>query len=561
MNKDLGQTAEEQIWAATQEALVELGAVGVNFAVEWPADLAHGDFAVNAAMAGAKQLGKNPRELADELAPRIAEKLGDLASKVSVAGPGFINITLSNDSIREQIQSALNSTSEDSVVKWGSNLAGAGSRVIVEFSCPNPFKEMHIGHLMSTIIGEPIARLIEASGATVCRDTYGGDVGPHVAKALWGLREKGITDPATPEEIGAAYAHGSRAYEESPEIKEAIDALNVSIYKGDDAELMELWRKGKDVSVEAFKDLYRILSTHFDYYIFESETAPIGMRVVQDQLARGVFEESEGAIIYKGEKVGLHTLVFITSRGTPTYEAKDVGLAFLKEERWPSDRSIIITAAEQVGHFKVFLAALSEIAPLVAAKTSHVPHGFLTLTTGKMSSREGNVIGARQLIQDVVTKALEKNPDPLIAEQVALGAVKYAILKPSAGSNVIFDFDRSLSLEGDSGPYLQYAVVRAKSVLAQEAVSPDESEPSEPYTLERLIVRFPKVVATAQAELAPHTVLQYLTTLASEWNSFYANEKIRGGTHESYKRKIAQAFIVTMENGLDLLGISVPERM
>ncbi len=349
---------ETEIKNATAAALAECGATDVNFAVEWPADMKHGDYAVNAAMAAAKALGKNPRELADALAPKIQEKLGMLASKVEVAGPGFINITLSHETITENISIA-NSLAE----KWGSNDANFGKRVIIEFSCPNPFKEMHVGHMMSTIIGESLARITESTGATVCRDTYGGDVGPHVAKALWGLRKAGITEPATAEEIGKAYAHGSRSYEESPDVKEEIDTLNVSIYKGDDHELMELWRKGKDVSVEAFRELYRFLDTHFDYYFYESETSQIGLDVVKDGVERGVFEESDGAIIFNGEKrgkeKGLHTLVFVTSRGTPTYEAKDMGLAFLKEERWPSDESIITTAAEQVGHFNVFLAALS----------------------------------------------------------------------------------------------------------------------------------------------------------------------------------------------------------
>jgi arginyl-tRNA synthetase len=433
--------------------------------------------------------------------------------------------------------------------------------VIIEFSCPNPFKEMHIGHLMSTIIGESLARIIESSGAKVCRDSYGGDVGPHVAKALWGLRQVGTTEPESAEEIGKAYAHGSRAYEESSEIKGEIDSLNVEIYRGNDKELMELWRKGKDVSVEAFQNLYRILNTHFDYFFFESETAPIGLDVVKDGLERGVFEESDGAIIYKGEKVGLHTLVFVTSRGTPTYEAKDLGLAFLKEERYPSDESIIVTAAEQVGHFRVFL---SEIAPLVAAKTRHVPHGLLRLTTGKMSSREGNVITAADLIKNVIEKALERNPDPIIAEQVAIGAIKYSILKSSAGSDIIFDFEKSLSLDGDSAPYLQYAVVRAKSILAKLAEMPeseDQTEPENPYLLERLVIRFPEVVVEARENLAPHTIVQYLTQLASEWNSFYANEKIIDGEHQEYKKALARAFVTTMENGLNLLGISIPERM
>lgn len=551
---------ESLIRNATIDALAECGAADVNFAVEWPADMKHGDYSVNAAMAAAKALGRNPRELADELAPKIQEKLGSIASQVEVAGPGFINITLSAVSVAGQIALAAGLGKE-----WGTTATQEGKRVIIEFSCPNPFKEMHIGHLMSTIIGESLARITESTGATVCRDTYGGDVGPHVAKALWGLRKSGITEPATAEEIGKAYAHGSRAYEESPEIKEEIDALNVAIYKGDDHELMELWRKGKDVSLEAFRELYRLLDTHFDYYFFESEAAPIGMDIVKDGMERGVFEESDGAIIFNGEKrgkeAGLHTLVFVTSRGTPTYEAKDLGLAFLKEERWPSDESIIITAAEQIGHFNVFFAALSEIASLIAAKTRHVPHGFLRLTTGKMSSREGNVVTAAGLIKDVLEKTVAKNEDPLIAEQVAMGAIKYSILKQSAGSDIMFDFDRSLSLEGDSGPYLQYALVRAKSVLAKESPSQDETLPAEPYLLERLIVRFPEVVVTAQKHLAPHTIAQYLTQLASEWNSFYANEQVVGGTHEAYKRQLAQAFVTTMQNGLHLLGIPTPERM
>ncbi len=561
-----------EIKKATAEALLEFGAKNAQFVVEWPVEIAHGDYATNAAMVAAKELGQNPRELASALAPLIAAKLEPLVASVETAGPGFINITLSPETVSRKVNEAIHLGAE-----WGKNNSQLDKRIIIEFSCPNPFKEMHIGHMMSTIIGESIARLTEFSGATVCRDTYGGDVGPHVAKALWALQKKNITEPVSAEEIGIAYAEGSRAYEEDDKVKAEIDALNVEIYKGTNDSRMNLWRKGRDVSLEAFRDLYRILDTHFDYYIFESETAPIGMRIVQDAAQSGVFEESDGAIIFNGEKrgkeKGLHTLVFITSRGTPTYEAKDIGLAFLKEERWPSDESIILTAAEQVGHFKVFLAALSEIAPALAEKTHHVPHGFLRLTTGKMSSREGNVIAAHSLIASVIEKALERNSDLLIAEQVALGAIKYAILKASAGSDIVFDYEKSLSLEGDSGPYLQYALARAKSLrmnskhISSEDSSVDESSHKIQegvlvvYDIERRIIRFPEIVEEAQKNLAPHTIAHYLTQLASEWNSFYAQGKIIGSSDESHKLRVTDAFIVTMENGLKLLGISAPEKM
>lgn len=554
MGKYILQKMETLIGDAVRKALQEMGAENVSFVVEWPADLTHGDYAVNAALASAKQLGKSPREVADALVPSIKEALGEEAESVSVAGPGFINIKLSPSAIRKEVARAKDKD-------WGKGTANEGKRVIVEYSCPNPFKEMHIGHLMSTVIGEAVSRVVENSGAHVIRDSYGGDVGPHVAKALWALRKDGVTDVANASEVDKAYAKGSRAYEESETTKAEIDALNQEIYKGEDAELMRLWTRGREACLESFRELYKVLGTHFDYFFFESETAPIGMEAVKAGLAKGVFKESDGAIIYDGEKKGLHTLVFITSRDTPTYEAKDIGLAFLKEERVGSDASFIITAAEQIGHFNVFLAALEELAPLVAAKTSHIPHGFMRLTTGKMSSREGNTISARALLAEVIEKAKEKNDDPLVAEAVAVAAVKYMILRQAPGGDIIFDPEKSLSLEGDSGPYLQYALVRAKKILAYDAESAGEEIPEAPYLIERLIIRFPEVAARAERERAPHHVTQYLTQLAGAWNSFYASEQVLGSAEEKYKQGVAKAFANTMERGLTLLGIPAPERM
>lgn len=520
-------------------------AAGLKAVVRRPPSLEMGDYAV---FAGAE---------ADQAAEAIRNELGDSAAKVEVAGKGFVNVTLAQSAVNFALAEAAAQG-----VEWGKGSTDAGQRVIIDYTDPNPFKEMHIGHLMSNVIGESLGRLIENEGATVIRACYQGDVGPHVAKALWGLQQAGVMEPSTAKEIGDAYVAGSRAYEESPDAKAEIDAINQAIYAGDNHELMELWRKGRDVSLKAFEQLYKILGTTFDYYFFESETSAPGARIVRDGVAQGIFEESDGAVIYRGEKVGLHTLVFITSRGTPTYEAKDIGLAFLKEERVQSDRSIIVTAAEQAGHFKVMFAALGEIAPLLAEKTAHVPHGFLRLATGKMSSREGNVITAVSLIEDVIKKAGEKNEDPLIAEQVAIGAIKYMVLRQSPGSDIIFDPEKSLSLEGDSGPYLQYALVRAKKILTYVGNGAGGEEvPSEPYAIERLIMHYPEVVSRAARELAPNLLTTYLTELAAAWNNFYATEQVLGSPGEVYKQRVARAFAHTMTNGLTLLGIPAPERM
>ncbi len=554
---------EERIRAIVDAAL----GTSVPFSVERPGDPSHGDYAVNAAMVAAKELKKNPRELAEVLVEALKTGLGDLASSVEAAGPGFVNITLSKGAVDAVLSTAAGSA-------WGTNASSAGKKVMIEYGNPNQFKEMHIGHLMSAIIGEAASRLIAASGASVLRDTFGGDIGPHVAKALWALRRDGVTDVASAAEIGKAYVHGERAYAESEEAKAEIDAFNTHLYdvvakqddpsslSEEDRTLLALWRKGREVCVEEFARVFEILETKHDYAFYDSDTTKGGLEVVHDALSKGIFTKSDGAIIYEGEKKGLHTLVFVTSRGTPTYETKDIGLAFLKEERVQTDEIVIVTSVEQIGHFKVFLAALEDIAPLIAKKTKHVAHGLLRLTTGKMSSRKGNILKAMDIIQELIENASEKNPDPLIAQQVALGALKYMILRQSPGADIIFDPEKSLSLEGDSGPYLQYALVRAMSVLSQAEGKGDFSNgPETPYLIERLLIHFPKVVARAADDLAPQLLTSYLTELAGEWNSFYAAERVIGGEHEAYKLAVAKAFVETMRNGLSILAIPTPERM
>jgi arginyl-tRNA synthetase len=558
---------EERIRKAVAEALAKAGAEGVEFAIERP-ELAHGDYATNAALVAAKVLGKNPRSLAESLAPLIEDALGEQVSRVEAAGPGFINITLSRGAVGFLIAEA-----ESQGEEWGKGTAEASRRVSIEYSNPNPYKEIHIGHLMSNVVGEALSRIIEGTGAMVIRDTFGGDVGPHVAKALWALMKEGVRDIESARQIGEAYARGSNAYDSDESAKAEIDALNTRIYdivarqndsgiSANDAALLALWRQGRELSMEEFRRLFSILGTKLDYEFFDSDTTEIGIRVVNDGLAKGIFERSDGAIIYRGEKKGLHTLVFITSRGTPTYETKDVGLAFLREERIKSDEVIIVTAIEQVGHFEVVLAALSEIAPKVAEKTRHVSHGLLRLPSGKMSSRKGNVITGAELISDMIVKASEKNADPLIAEQVAVGAIKYMILRQAPGQDIIFDPEKSLSLTGDSGPYLQYALVRAAKILSYSSEGAGgDAEPAEPYAIERLIVHYPEVAARAARELAPNLLVNYLTELAGAWNSFYASEQVLGSAEESYKMRLTRAFANTMTNGLRLLAIPTPDQM
>jgi len=490
-----------------------------------------GDYATNAALVARV----DPNKLAAAL------KI-DGVERVEVVGK-FINFWLSREAVAKEVFEA----TKDG---WGKNSAQAGKTVMVEYTDPNPFKEFHIGHLMSNTIGESIARLLELTGAKVLRANYQGDVGPHVAKAIWGKLQKPDLS------WGDAYVYGSEQYESR---KEEADALNKKIYEKSDAVVNKLYDEGRKKSLEHFEELYKTLGTKFDFYFFESETAPLGLEIIKKH--SNLFEQSEGATVFHGK----HTRVFITSKGLPTYEAKELGLAELKQEKSPADEYITVTAQEQRGFFEVVFEAIEKIFPNLKNKLKHISHGMMRFAEGKMSSRLGNVITGESLLEDL-QKATRGRID------VAVGAIKYAVLKQGSGKDIIFDPEKSLSLEGDSGPYLQYARVRAFSLLkkaeaegllAEGKAWPSglERPPSAALPLERILVHFPEVVARAAQELEPHYVTTYLTELASAFNSWYATERVIGGKNPQYGVLLASAVEQTLSKGLSILGIPVPEEM
>lgn len=510
-------------------------------------NLANGDYASNLALVTKQDASVLKSKLEQNLLPEI--------EKIEVAG-GFLNFFLKPEYFAQNLQ---NITEQQDKFGWNKSLEN--KKIIVEYTDPNPFKEFHIGHLMSNAIGESISRLIEANNAEVKRACYQGDVGLHVAKAVW---------------AGGDYALGSKKYEEDEQVKLEIQEINKKLYERSDEKINKIYEEGKKASLEKFEQIYQKLGTEFDYYFFESETGELGKKIVEENMG-GIFEKSEGAIVFKAEKFDakLHTRVYITAQGLPTYEAKELGLHLAKNKLFPFDCSLIITANEQDGVFRVGLAALRQLDPELADKTQHLSHGMLRLPSGKMSSRTGDVITAESLIGEVKEKVLEKmparaggeeqdeNPSADGAEQVAVGAIKYAILKQAPGRDVIFDFAKSLSFEGDSGPYLQYTYARAKSVLAKansgsEKVNLENLELSDTV---RLLARFPEIVSRASAAYAPQLLLNYLINLASSFNSFYAQNKIIGSPEESSRLALTQAVAQVMKNGLWLLGIQAPEKM
>ncbi len=554
---------------AVKDAIATLGITESRFVVEYPADESHGDLSTNAALVHAKELGQSPRAVAEALLPHLTAAL-PMVANITIAGPGFINFTLERSVFIDTI-----STIVSNPETWGKNSSLTGKTVVVEYTDPNPFKEFHIGHLFTNAVGESIARLFIVNGANVKRVNYQGDVGLHVAHAVFGMQALGLTPEAgfTARDLGRAYAYGATTYKNNEQAAAEIRDINRHIYARDNDEINTLYDTGRTVSLAYFETIYKLVGTKFDEYFFESETGPRGKTLVLEHPE--IFPESNGARIFPGEDYGLHTRVFLNHENLPTYEAKELALAKVKEERLGNyDYSVISTSKEIAEYFKVLLCALSKIYPDLAQKTEHIGHGTVRLTTGKMSSRTGDVVSAVDFIGEVADAALERmvatgstNPERDIAEMVAIGAIKYATLHGSILQDSIFDKDRALSFEGDSGPYLQYTHARIGSVLEKAAgvgVTPSTSTPPPvPYPVERLLRAFPEILETALHERAPHQVVTYLTALASAFNAFYATERIADAGDECapYKAAVASAVQTTLKNGLWVLGIPAPERM
>ena len=559
---------KDNITLLIRNTLNELGMVIQDINLEHPEQLDHGDYSTNVALVLSKQIGKKPVELAKEIVEALKKRIPKEIVKVEVAGPGFINFYLSNDFFFDSIMTLANRVSITGEKE--------NKKIMVEYTDANPLKEFHIGHLMSNTIGESIARLCESVGNEVKRACYQGDVGLHIAKAVWGAlkqkEENGAIDWVT------AYPKGAQAYEDSEVVKREIEEINKKIYSKD-PELFHIYEEGRKVSLEKFEEVYKKLGTKFDYHFFESEIADTGKKLVEDNLGK-IFEKSDGAVVFHGEKYdpSLHTRVFINSQGIPTYEAKELGLAKIKSDKYDADKFLVVTGNEIAEYFKVLKTALSLIYPEIANKTVHYPHGMLRLPSGKMSSRTGKVITAESLlntIQEMVAEKI-KNRDfddiekRNVAEKVAVGAVKYSILKSSVGSDIVFDFDKSISFEGDSGPYLQYSYARAMSVLRKvgEDFKSDSDKAKvngfELGNLEKKLYRFEEVVKRSASELEPHFITSYITELAGDFNSFYGNNQIideKNKEMTAYRISLTKAFANVLKRGMEILAIPVLERM
>ncbi len=476
------------------------------------------DFASNVAMQLAKLVHKAPVAIAEELKDAFLAE-GDGAWQIEIAGPGFMNFISPDEYFYGKVADfAENRENLTKNISWDEY---KGKTVVCEFSDPNPFKVLHVGHLYTSMVGDSISRILEMAGAKVVRVNFGGDVGLHVAKTMYALLKRaGVYSTCLMiEDIAKCYVDGTRAYEEDEsDARAIITELNKIIYAiaelgenqsleqsgieklvekfgfpNEMEQIAKLYWWGRELSYQYFKDFYARIGVKFDRYYPESTVSVRGLKEVRQGLDRGVYEESNGAVVYKGEKFGLHTRVFINQNGLPTYEAKDVGLIFTKWDDYHFDESVVITGNDIIEYMKVVLASVSEMAPELPERTRHLTHGQVKLPGNeKMSSRKGNFLKAvdvielvaRELNSSLSTDVMLAHRTPSTArcaspvssnspnfratktdERIVLAALRYAFLKYKMGGDIIFDPKESVAMTGNSGVYLLYSAVRAKKVL------------------------------------------------------------------------------------------------
>ncbi len=563
------------------KALEDVIGSNVTFSLAETEDSAHGDYATNAAFPLSKTRGMSPKECAESLIPKLQEQLASVVQKVEVAGPGFINFFLKDEVIRHENEKG----DEQIVTKY------SGKNVLVEHSSLNLFKPFTIGHLVNNIIGEFVTRATKVGGGNVRAMSFPSDVSLGIAKAIYIIREDGgVFGSLIPKHenlityLGESYARGVALYNEKPEIQEEVKKISNDIYEWKTTPEFEIYEYAKKENVNYFFSVLEALGSHFDEVVYESQAGHVGAGVVKAHTGEGkVFTESDGAIVYIPDesRKDLNTAVFINSEGHPTYEAKDIGLLNCKfitrDDGFMPDLSYFITDAEQMSHFKIVLDAASKLGEEWkerVEKSIHVPHGRMLFKGAKMSSRLGGVPLALDVISSVEEEVRERAGEKIahlgddekkkLTREIALSALRIAVLRSKPGININFDPETSLSFEGDSGPYLLYTHARCSSLLEKGNVSTPKWSDIPVTALERKLIHFENELTHVCNELAPQKLTTYLFSVAQLFNSYYASTQILvegDDVGNAHRLMIVKRTKAVLKKGLYVLGIEAPNTM
>ena len=536
-----------------------------------------GDFQTNFAMVSSKLIGKNPREIASTLVDNFKEN--DIIEKLEIAGPGFINIYLKNNFLNEELKKVENE-------KYDFSFLNTDKTIIIDYSSPNIAKRMHIGHLRSTIIGDSIKRTLQFLGFHTLADNHIGDWGTQFGKLIvayknWLNKKSYEEDPIG--ELERIYVQFSDEAKKNPALEDEAREELKKLQLGDE-ENQKLWKEFIDISLKEYNKIYDRLGVNFDYYYGESFYNDMMPAVLEELKEKGIAREDQGALVVFFENDKLPPAIVQKKDGSFLYTTSDLATMKFRKDELNVDEAVYLTDDRQQNHFKQVFEIGEMLGEPYNYKKTHVVFGIMRFGDGMIfSSRSGNIIRLVDLLDEAKTQVKkvidEKNPDipeeekEKIAEIVGSGAIKYFDLSQNRTSDITFTWDKVLSFEGNTGPYLQYTYVRIMSIfrkLKEENINVENKD----IILENMngverelaveLLRFPQTVVKSYESYRPNIIADYLFDIAKLFNNFYNSNSIL----KEENKKIMDARILLAEKtafilkeGLGLLGINTVDRM
>ena len=536
-----------------------------------------GDFQTNFAMVSSKLIGKNPREIASTLVENFSEN--DIIQKLEIAGPGFINIYLKNGFLNEEIKKVENE-------KYDFSFLNTDKTVIIDYSSPNIAKRMHIGHLRSTIIGDSIKRILQFLGFHTLADNHIGDWGTQFGKLIvayknWLDKKAYEKDPIG--ELEKIYVKFSDEAKINPALEDEAREELKKLQLGDKNN-QKLWKEFIDISLKEYNKVYDRLNVNFDYYFGESFYNDMMPSVLEELKQKGIAKEDQGALVVFFENNRLPPAIVQKKDGSFLYTTSDLATMKFRKDDLKVDEAVYLTDDRQQNHFKQVFEIGRMLGELYNYKKTHIVFGIMRLGNGIIfSSRSGNTIRLVDLLDEAkaqVKKVIdEKNPDipedekDKIAEIVGSGAIKYFDLSQNRTSDITFTWDKVLSFEGNTGPYLQYTYVRIMSIFRKlkeenievknnDIISDDMNGIERELAVE--LLRFPQAVVKSYENYRPNIIADYLFDTAKLFNNFYNSSSIL----KEEDKKVMDARILlarktafVLKEGLSLLGINTVNRM
>ncbi len=531
--------------------------------IEIPPKEEMGDFAFPCFILS-KKLQKSPILIADDLSKKFRKKLSKEISNVDFNG-AYVNFFINKEILAKNVLAKVEKE------KFGENNSGKGKKIVIDMSSPNIAKPFGIGHLRSTIIGNSIGKICEANGFNAVKINYLGDWGTQFGKIIFGFKKWGSEKKLKENPVEHLYELYVRANNKKfeDEAREEFKKL-----ENGDAENLKLWKKFRKLSLKEFDEIYDLLGIKFDVVSGESFYNNKMDAIVKELSKKKLVKKDEGAMIVDLKKEGLGVALIQKSDGTSLYVTRDLAAAKARKAKYEFNKMIYEVGQEQKLHFKQVFNILKKMGYDWSDDCVHVSHGLYLDNDGKkFSTRKGKTVFMKDILDEVIKKAKknllkrEKLNDKVLnerARKIALSAIFYGDLKNSRENNMVFDVDKFLSFEGDSGPYLLYSYARASSIVkkvkSNKTVKIIGLKNSEIRLLKK-IDSFEDVVAKAYKTLSPNLIANYSFELAQMFNEFYHSCPVLGSDEEGFRLKLVDAFRITFGKSLELLGIEVVEEM